>query len=309
MTLSKFYHDIRFGVGIAETIRYWGFDTSSTTDDTPRRIAFNTAAPTGVVEAWSVGDLVIDTSASGTRVGWRCTVAGAPGTWVEIGTSGSGAPTDATYVTLSTNATLTDERVLTEGSGIEITDAGAGSTVTVAVDETTGFQLTSIPRISPLYTGDATAGVLTDNATHAIYLGRASMTYSSPVIHFWVPLGGTGGPWTWGEVAVATGTPTYNGNPSLTTQFWGDWASVVNANTGYSITLSNSPGSVNRGDHVWLLIGCNDTARPNIAQGAGAVRAHGLIATATTTRPSTMAANTVFTAATTAPFALFLTEA
>lgn len=42
------------------------------------------------------------------------------------------APIDATYVTLSTNATLTGERVLTAGSNIALTDAGAGSTLTVA---------------------------------------------------------------------------------------------------------------------------------------------------------------------------------
>lgn len=42
------------------------------------------------------------------------------------------APKDAQYVTLATNATLTVERVLTAGSGIYLTDAGAGSTLTVA---------------------------------------------------------------------------------------------------------------------------------------------------------------------------------
>lgn len=41
------------------------------------------------------------------------------------------APSDATYVTLSTNTTLTNERVLTAGTAISVVDAGAGSTVTV----------------------------------------------------------------------------------------------------------------------------------------------------------------------------------
>ena len=50
------------------------------------------------------------------------------------GSGAGGAPTDATYVTLSTNATLSNERVLTQGSGITITDAGAGSTVTIATN-------------------------------------------------------------------------------------------------------------------------------------------------------------------------------
>jgi hypothetical protein len=51
---------------------------------------------------------------------------------ISLSMTGSGAPTDPTYVTLSTNASLSNERVLTAGSGIAITDAGAGSTVTVA---------------------------------------------------------------------------------------------------------------------------------------------------------------------------------
>ena len=49
------------------------------------------------------------------------------------GGGGGGAPTGATYVTLTTNGSLTNERVLTAGSGVSITDAGAGSTVTVAL--------------------------------------------------------------------------------------------------------------------------------------------------------------------------------
>jgi hypothetical protein len=48
------------------------------------------------------------------------------------GGGGGGAPTNATYVTLSNDATLTDERVLTAGSGISIVDAGAGSTITIS---------------------------------------------------------------------------------------------------------------------------------------------------------------------------------
>lgn len=45
---------------------------------------------------------------------------------------GGGAPTDAQYVALATDASLTAERVLTAGAGISLTDAGAGGAVTVA---------------------------------------------------------------------------------------------------------------------------------------------------------------------------------
>lgn len=52
---------------------------------------------------------------------------------VAIAASG-GAPTDAEYVVLSADATLTDERVLTAGDGIDITDGGAGAAVTIDTD-------------------------------------------------------------------------------------------------------------------------------------------------------------------------------
>jgi hypothetical protein len=47
------------------------------------------------------------------------------------GGGGGGAPTGAQYITLATDATLTQERVITAGTGITLTDAGAGSTLTV----------------------------------------------------------------------------------------------------------------------------------------------------------------------------------
>ena len=46
--------------------------------------------------------------------------------------SGSGAPTDASYVTLSTNTGLSNERVLTQGTGILITDGGANGPITIS---------------------------------------------------------------------------------------------------------------------------------------------------------------------------------
>jgi hypothetical protein len=47
-------------------------------------------------------------------------------------TGGSGAPTDESYVVLGASGTLINERVLTAGSGISLTDNGAGSTIVVA---------------------------------------------------------------------------------------------------------------------------------------------------------------------------------
>lgn len=51
------------------------------------------------------------------------------------GGGGGGAPDDAQYVTLATDGGLSDERVLAVGSGLQLTDGGAGSTVTIAPDD------------------------------------------------------------------------------------------------------------------------------------------------------------------------------
>ncbi len=45
---------------------------------------------------------------------------------------GTGAPTTATYLCLTTNATLANERVATAGQAISLTDAGAGGACTIA---------------------------------------------------------------------------------------------------------------------------------------------------------------------------------
>ena len=80
----------------------------------------------------------------------------------EVGSGGGGAPTDAQYVTLATDSTLTDERVLTAGSNITITDDPAGSTVTIAASAGAGG-----------WTDDGTDVRLT-TATDQVGIGTAS---------------------------------------------------------------------------------------------------------------------------------------
>ncbi len=48
--------------------------------------------------------------------------------------SGAGAPEDVQYLVLATNATLTNERVFTPGTGIVATDGGAGSSYTLNIN-------------------------------------------------------------------------------------------------------------------------------------------------------------------------------
>ncbi|MDP2966918.1 MAG: hypothetical protein Q8N87_00650, partial [bacterium] len=72
----------------------------------------------------------------GPAAGRVLTATGADGTatWqAPASASGGGAPTDASYVVMGLNGTLTQERRLTAGFGITISDGGANNNVTVGL--------------------------------------------------------------------------------------------------------------------------------------------------------------------------------
>lgn len=94
------------------------------------------------VEQWTIfsADAAHVQSLTNTLQIW-CTGAGPSGYVLKIivtasdtSGGGGGAPIDAEYVVLSLDATLTDERVLTGGTGITLVDGGAGSTITINSD-------------------------------------------------------------------------------------------------------------------------------------------------------------------------------
>ena len=83
----------------------------------------HTHAPSDIQQAGAVTGEVLKWNGS----------AWAPGTDNTSG-GGGGAPTNAQYFTLTADATLSDERVLTFGTGLTATDGGAGAQYDVEVD-------------------------------------------------------------------------------------------------------------------------------------------------------------------------------
>ena len=78
------------------------------------------------------------------------------------GGGGGGAPTDAEYVVMSLNGTLTNERVLTAGTGISVTDGGAGSNATIANTGVTSLVAGTNITLSPVSgVGDVTVTAAT----------------------------------------------------------------------------------------------------------------------------------------------------
>lgn len=168
--------------------------------------------------------------------------------------SGGGAPSDATFVTLSTNATLTNERVLTgTANQVTITDNGAGSTVvlslpqSIATSSTPTFASMTLTAASSLTLGTAstnTGAIILKNSTNAnntvLQAGAAAaaLTFTLPTtdgnsgevlttdgngVLSWAAAGGSG---TVTSVSVVTAN--------------GFAGSVANATTTPAITLTLS---------------------------------------------------------------------
>jgi len=160
------------------------------------------------------------------------------GDWDGFLTGGgaSGAPTDAEYVVMALNGTLTNERKLTAGSRITISDGGAGGNVTIAADASpvtslvAGTNITLSP-VSGL--GDVTVNAANSPVTSLV--AGTNITLS--------PVSGLG------DVTITAATPTGlapNDASYLTLGLDGDLTNerVLTAGSGIGFTDTGPNGTL-----------------------------------------------------------------
>lgn len=94
--------------------------------------------------------------------------------WAPATISTGGAPVDAQYVTLSTNGTLTDERVLVVNSPLSLVDGGAGGNVTLSLSGSVGGAVAYVANITALKAFD---GYTSLNDGYLIYVNSLECYY------------------------------------------------------------------------------------------------------------------------------------
>jgi hypothetical protein len=161
--------------------------------------------------------------------------------WRLLGGTGSGggggAPTTSQYVTLATDATLSNERVLTAGDGLTLTDGGAGGNATLAVGAGSGISVgaddisVNLSR-SHLPTGSVLQCLQTTYATNTDLTTAIPYDDTSP--------GSAEGT----QVLSQDITPTDNSNQILClVHVWGDVDSV--SGTVWSVALFRGTTCIN----------------------------------------------------------------
>lgn len=168
------------------------------------------------------------------------------------------APVDASFVTLGTDSTLTNERVLTAGTGLSVADGGAGTTVTIAISDAELLALAGLTSAAdkvPYFTGSGTAAVadftafgrsLVDDADASA--GRTTLGLGTIATQNANAVALTGGTMS-GVTVGAAFTPTASDGAALgtSTLMWSDLflasGAVVNFNNG-DVTITHSANTL-----------------------------------------------------------------
>jgi len=168
--------------------------------------------------------------------------------WAAAPGAGSGAPSTAQYLTLATDATLSNERVLTAGTGIGFTDAGAGSTLTVALSHL-GIQSLTDPNADRIMFWDdsdgamkwlqtgtylATSGTTVDTTTAVAKLDVEDQTLTGGVIVTSKSLG---------TISSGTVTPDPGDRPEHHYTNGGAHTLAPSSNKGYTVVEIVNNGS------------------------------------------------------------------
>ena len=115
------------------TAVYAGSGLTGVNETGPGDVTLNVGTGTGIsVAADSVG-LANPTKSCGPGTAIQSFDLGVAAAPTCVGVGGGGAPTDASYVVIGLNGTLTAERVLTAGAGLTLTDGGANGNATLNV--------------------------------------------------------------------------------------------------------------------------------------------------------------------------------
>jgi len=179
------------------------------------------------------------------------------GDWDGFLTGGgaSGAPTDAEYVVMSLNGTLTNERVLAAGTGISLTDGGAGSNATIANTGVTsnvagtGISVSAATGASTITNTGVTSNVAGTGISVSAATGASTITntgVTSLVAGTNITLSPGSGV---GDVTVTAATPTGlapNDASYLTLGLNGDLTNerVLTAGTGIGFTDTGANGTL-----------------------------------------------------------------
>lgn len=205
------------------------------TGQTTAQLGFNALADGTAGAAATSGDILYRAGTNWTRLpkgtnGQYLWLASGIPAW---NTAPAGAPTTSSYLTLGADAGLSAERVLTQGTGILLTDGGANSTLTVAIDSTvvtkTGVQtLTNKTLTAPTINAANTTGYILSGTTFSDTILIADPAAARNIT---IPDPGTNANFVLSEAAA-----TINGVKTFTA------ANIVRmANTG--LTIDNPAGT------------------------------------------------------------------